>query len=509
MKRPSIFIAAGVLALGATGCVDRQAQKESKATELVVNNPIKAVTVATVGTADLTEDVAVTGDVTASDDTTIGSKQTNRVVAVYVKDGDPVKAGQLLAVLDDSGAQAQLKQAQAQVSTALAAMASARAQVDQANRNYVIGPHKSSIQVALSRAAVQGSQRNLDKLVNGARPEERRQAQANLDSAKANLDLQTKQLERTKKLVDEGALSGQTLDQQRATYDQAKAQYQSAQEAVNINTNGSRQEDIDAARAEVKQQIESLRNAEDQKKLDPLLKDQVDAANAQLESARAQLSSARAQIQIASQTVADTKVIAPFNGHVSGRPIQAGTVAGANTAIVRVVSDAGVYFNGQVPSAYIDKLKVGQGVKIHVDGLPDKTFDGNIVGLNPLADSVARLFSVRVQMIGAAGIIRPGMFAHGDITVRTVPAATIVPTVAILARGTDKSVFVVESGKAKQFKVTTGLTKGDFTQVSGVPIGAKVVTAGQDTLVDGVQVSVKEVTTAYNGKSLLSSEDKS
>lgn len=509
MKRQSLFLAAGVLALGLPGCVDRAAQKQAKATEAVVNNPIKPVTVTAAVSTDVTETVSVTGDVTASDDTTIGSKQNNKVVAVYVKDGDAVKQGQLLALLDDSGAQAQLRQAQAQVTTALAAMATAKSQVDQANRNLQVGPHRSTVQVLLARASVQASQKNLDKLINGARPEERRQAVANLESAKANLELQKKQLERTKKLVEEGAVSGQTLDQQKAAYDQAVAQYKSAQEAVNINENGSRPEDVDAARAELRQQIESLHNAEDQKKLDPLLKDQVDAANAQMESARAQLASARAQIQIAMQTVSDTKIIAPFDGHVSGRPIQVGTVAGANTAIVRVVSGAGVYFNGQVPSSYIDKLKVGQAVSVRVDGIADKVFPGNVVGINPLADSVGRLFSVRVQLTGPTAEIRPGMFARGTVAVRTIPGAVVVPTVSVVSRGDDRYVFTVSGNKAKQVKVTVGLTKGDTTQVTGVQPGDKVVTAGQETLLDGAPVTVKETTTAFRAGTKLSGEDKS
>jgi len=171
MNRWLLLTACGVLTLGATGCVDRQAQKESKATELVVNNPVKSVSVQPARTDSISEEVEVTGDVTASEDTTVGSKTNNRVVAVFVKDGDLVSKGQLLATLDDSGAQAQLKQAVAQVSTALASMASARSQLDQANRNLAIGPHKSTVQVLSARAAVQASQHSLDKIINGARPE--------------------------------------------------------------------------------------------------------------------------------------------------------------------------------------------------------------------------------------------------------------------------------------------------------------------------------------------------
>ncbi len=496
MNRWLLWTASSVLAFSAVGCVDRQAQTESKATEKIVNNPVKSVTVQTAATDNVTEDVEVTGDVTASDDTTIGSKQTNRVTSVFVKDGDVVSKGQLLATLDDTSAQAQLKQAQAQVSTALANMASARASLAQAMKNYAVGPHRSSVQVSLARAQVSGSQHNLDKVIHGARPEERKQALANLDSAKANLDLQKKQLERIKTLVDQGALSGQSLDQQRATYDQAAAQVKSAQEAVNMNQNGSRQEDIDSAKSQYQQAVEGLRNAEDQKKLDPLLKDQVDAANAQVESARAQLDSARAQIQIANQTIADTRVYAPFAGRVSGRPIQVGTVAGNSTPIVRIVGGAGVYFNGQIPSSNIDKVHPGMAVKVRVDGSSGKVYTGTIVGVNPLADSVGRLFSVRVQFNGSIQGLQPGMFARGTVAIRTISNTVVVSSQAVQTRGDDKYVMVIEGNKARKVKVTTGLTKGEWVQVTGVTAGQKVVVEGQEDLVEGATVNVKGTTTA-------------
>ncbi|MDR3687905.1 MAG: efflux RND transporter periplasmic adaptor subunit [Fimbriimonas sp.] len=508
MNSRVLWSLAGIVALTVTGCVDREAQRQSKATEEVIKNPVKAVTTLPARLDTVSEYVEITGDVTAGEDTTIGSKQTNRVVSVLVKDGDSVSAGQLLALMDDTAPQAQLKQAQAQVATASASLAAARSQLIQAERNATVGPHKSTLQVYYAQSQVRGAQRSLDKLINGTRPEERRQAEANLASAKATLELQKKQLERTRTLVQEGALPGENLDQQQASYDQALAQYKNAGEAVKINEAGSRQEDIDTAKAALQSAQENLRTAEDQKKLDPLLKDQVDAAQAQVDSARAQLASARAQIQIATQAIGDTKVYAPFSGKVSGRPIQAGTVAGANTAIVRIVGGGGIYFSGQITSDNIEKVKSGDPVQVHVDGLTDKVFDGRIVTINPLADSVGRLFSVRVQFLGATDALKPGMFARGSVTVRTIPNAILVPNSSVLSKGDSHYVFTVVGDKAKQVKVSTGLSKGDDIQVTGLTSDARVVVNGQEDLLDGVQVAEKGVKSASLNSSPKTSEGK-
>jgi len=509
MKRILLWsAAAGAIVLFASGCVDRAAQQQAQATQKVVSDPLKSVAVRPATVTTLTEDVEVTGDVTASEDTTIGSKQNNRVVTVFVKDGDQVTAGQLLAVMDDTGAQAQLKQAQAQVMTAVAAMSTARSQVAQATQNLTVGPHKTMVGIQMAQAQAQGAKRNLDKMVTGMRPEEKRQAELNVASAKSNLDLQQKQLDRIKKLVSEGAIAGQNLDTQQATYDQALAQYNNAKQSLEMANIGNRQEDIDAARSAYQQALENIRSAQDQKRLDPLLKDQLDAAKAQVESAKAQLDSARAQIAIANQTIADTKVFAPFSGTVSGKPIQAGTVAGPATPIVRLIGNGGVYFSGQIPGSNIDKVHQGDGVTISVDGLPGKTYAGKIVGLNPLADNVGRLFSVRVQFTALTPELRAGMFARGAVAIRTIPNAEMVPATSVLSKGDTHYVFIVDNNKAKQVTVTTGLTKDDFTQVTGLPKGANVVVDGQNDLVDGAAVKVKGTTAALNDKPGLKKGDK-
>ena len=62
MKKFVLWIAAGALILGAVGCVDREAQKQSKVTEKVVNNPVKAVSVGTPLIDSVSETVEITGE---------------------------------------------------------------------------------------------------------------------------------------------------------------------------------------------------------------------------------------------------------------------------------------------------------------------------------------------------------------------------------------------------------------------------------------------------------------
>jgi RND family efflux transporter MFP subunit len=491
MKRPLLLIAAGVLALAATGCVNRTAQAQAKETAKLLADPVRVVQAQPVSTATLVETVEITGDVTAGEDTNVGAKQPGKVVSVFVKDGDNVTAGQLLAQLETETLSAQLQQAQSQVNQALAASNQARASLAQAIRNQSVGPTKTSSAVRQAQAQLRGAQANLKKAVAGARPEERRQAESNVAATRTALETQEKELQRVETLVREGALAANRLDQQRNAVAAARASFENATQTLGILRSGTRSEDISAAREQVRQAQEAVRTAEAQKELDPLLRDQVDGARAQLQSAQAQVQTAQAQVAIAQRALADAQIRAPFSGKVVGRPIQPGTIAGAGTTIVRIVGGSGVYFNGELPSNQITRVRSGLPVTVTISALGNRTFQGSVAAVSAVAASVARQFDVRVQMNSGLNEIRPGMFARGLVQVRTIPNATVVPTGAIVQEGDDAFVFIVQNEKAERLPVQTGIANGNVIQVSGVPLGATVVTQGQGSLIPGTPVRVE------------------
>jgi RND family efflux transporter MFP subunit len=485
---------AGVLVLGGTGCVNRQAQEQAKKTAALLGDPVRVVTVQPISTTTLTETLTITGDVTAGEDASVGAKAPGRVVAVYVKDGDAVAANQLIAQLDTTSLYAQLQQAQAQVGSAMASSNQARASLAQALRNASVGPSKTTSGVRQAQAQLKVAQAQLQKALNGARPEERRQAESNVAAAKTAFDTANKELDRIETLVREGAIAGNRLDQQRNAVATARSQYENAQQALNIIRNGTRSEDVEAAREQVRQAQESVRTAQAQKELDPLLRDQVDAARAQLEATRSQVQSAQAQVKIAQQAISDAQVRAPFSGKILGRPIQPGTVVGSGTPVARIIGGQGIYFSGDLPSSEVSRVRQGMPVTVVVDALPGKTYHGTVAAVSAQGESVGRLFNVRIQLSDGYGEVKPGMFARGEIQIRVVPEATVVPQGAVVRRGDDSFVFVIQGDKAQRLPVTTGLQRGDVIQVSGVPTNAVVIVRGQETLTPGAKVKAEQAT---------------
>jgi RND family efflux transporter MFP subunit len=490
MKKTYLYLTAGVAVLSAFGCVNRTSQEQAKRTEAIVTDSVPVVTTEAARTQTLSDSLEITGEIIAGEDVQVGAKQSGKINAVYVKEGDTVAAGQLLASLDTSQLMSQLHQAQAQVSSAIAQMNQASSSLTQARRNAAVGPSKSAAAVRSAEAQVRSARAQLQKAQAGARPQEIAQLQANLRSAKTALDNQQKELERIQTLVNEGALAGNRLEQQQTAVASAQAQFQNATEALALGKAGARSEDIAAAQEAVNQAQAGLAQAKSQQELDPLLKDQVQGAQAQFTAAQSQVQAAQAAVAIVRQQISDMQIRAPFGGKVYGKPSQPGTVVGAGTSVLRLIGGQGIYFSGQVPASEIANVRPNLPVQITIDSLPGQTFNGRIATISPLGSSVGRLFDVRVQIDGASSSIKPGMFARGMVQVRRIANAVTVPTNAVVSRGADKFVYYVQDGKAKAAKVRTGLQQDSRIQVIGLPDGVQVIVAGQNNVQDGMKVNL-------------------
>ncbi|TKW68434.1 MAG: HlyD family efflux transporter periplasmic adaptor subunit [Paracoccus denitrificans] len=139
---------------------------------------------------------------------------SGRISDVLVEEGDPVAAGQVLAVLDTETLE---------------------------------------LQADAAGAAVEAQRQALLKLRNGSRPEEIQQARAGLKAAEASLVLAEQELSRATQLraSRSGAASQQTVDQAQAQADAARATVQQSQSSLDLALAGARAEDIAQAEAQL------------------------------------------------------------------------------------------------------------------------------------------------------------------------------------------------------------------------------------------------------------------
>lgn len=331
----------------------------------------------------------------------LSPKTSGYLKQLLVKEGDRVQQGQIVAKMDDSDLQGQLIQARAQLAQ---------------------------------------QQANLNKLLNGNRPEDIAQAQAQLSKAQADLRLAEDDLQRNQSLFSAGAISKQTVVQKQSARDAAIAAVNQAQAALKLQHSGTRKEDIAFARAEV-------------------------------ESARGALRTIQTQLN-------DTIVKAPFTGVVTKKYSDPGsfvtpTTAGssvegaASNSIVTLVSTYQVV--AYLDEANVARVKVGQPVKITADSYPDRTFSGTVSSIAAQATTTSNVtsFEVKVALDAAARqLLKVGMNVETEFQVGQLNNAILVPSAAIVRQQNGTGVYVVGQDKQPVFKpIEIGTTIDEQTQV--------------------------------------------
>ena len=146
---------------------------------------------------------------------------------------------------------------------------------------------------------------------------------------------------------------------------------------------------------------------------------------------RASLVALEQQVAGAENAVANGTVTAPLTGIVSVRAVEPGQTVAAGTPLVTVVDLSSVEVVAAAPVGTAAQIKRGQTVRITVEGLPGRTFEGEVDRINPVAQEGTRTIPVYVALENTDGLLRGGMFATGNIVIEAVEDAIAVPAAAI------------------------------------------------------------------------------
>ena len=213
----------------------------------------------------------------------VKSKVAGRILAIRVQEGDFVKKGQVIAIIDPTEIERQVNQVKAELTAV-------EARWRQALLTLQLQETLLRQQWEQAHADLIAAQANLEKLMAGARPEEIEAAEANVKKAKAQLEAAQKELERQKQLFESRAIA----------YQQAEAELKVAEANLQKLLAGARPEEIAAAEADLKRAQAALeearQNLERQKRIveQGLARQQ---AEAELQAAKANLENARQNLE--------------------------------------------------------------------------------------------------------------------------------------------------------------------------------------------------------------------
>jgi membrane fusion protein, multidrug efflux system len=208
------------------------------------------------------------------------------------------------------------------------------------------------------------------------------------------------------------------------------------------------------------------------------------------EQLRYDLENARAANRLANLELSWTTVSAPIAGVVAERMIKPGNFVQANTPIFRIVDDSRLEATLNVPERELATLQAGLPVRLQVDALPGRDFQGRIDRISPVVDPGSGTFRV-VAAFEGGGTLKPGMFGRVVVDYDQRTDALTVPRSALLEDEGEPAVFVVRERTAHRVPVRLGYQDGQWAEIrEGLAEGDRVVTAGKVTLRDGSAVQV-------------------
>jgi len=283
-----------------------------------------------------------------------------RIVELNVGEGDRVEAGAVIATLDTRDVELQIQKARAERAGAVA-------------------------QVRLFEA--------------GSRPEEIRQAEAQVDAAVTDVsaidvDLKNAQidLDRFESLLAANAGSQKQRDDAKARVDLARERRRGAEERVR------------AARAG----LERLRAG---------------ARAEEIEGARARVASVDAQLAVLQKSLGDAQVMAPAGGLVTQKLVDAGELVAPRTPLVVVTDLDHAWANVFVPEPMVPRIMLGQAARVRTDA--GGSIQGKVTFISPRAEFTPRnvqtadersklVYRVKITVDNSAGMLKQGMPVDAD-----------------------------------------------------------------------------------------------
>jgi HlyD family secretion protein len=467
-----------VVMLAAGGCGGRKPKGNSgKAPGAAEAIPVR---VAGVKRGDIARTIEVTGSLEAENSTMVASKVAGRVASVLVDEGDHVAAGQALVVLDDQDIRTQVTQAEAGLHVAEARLAQATASQD-------VTKTKVETDLQQARDGQTQAQARRDLVRQGARAEERRQAEEAVNAARAGYDKAKADYDRAAKLVAEGAISKQMFDGAKAQYEAAESQLHTAEQALLMIQTGARPEELAAAEAALSQAQQGVRLAEKARDV------QLKLAEEDIKTAEAGVAQAKAAATFARQQLADTVISAPYGGAIAQKDVGVGQVITPGVPFMRIVGKGQFSFVAQLSEKDYRAVAAGQEVSVTVDALPGRTFPGRVMSIVPSANKASRSFEVRIGFQDSRGAIRDGMFARGRLLAESRTKTLLIPSIALIETEGRFHVFVVKAGTVSERDVTLGIVNRDDVEVlDGLAEGDQVVVTGQTAVKDGAKVRITE-----------------
>ncbi|MCG8484654.1 MAG: efflux RND transporter periplasmic adaptor subunit, partial [Clostridia bacterium] len=261
-------------------------------------------------------------------------------------------------------------------------------------------------------------------------------------------------------------------EQVQNSYNQALAAYNQAKDAYNnAKSNYERTKTLFSEGAVSKQQYEQ--------------------AQLQSNSTYQAMTQAQAGLNSAKDALDNTIITSPINGYVTLVNINEGEIASQAMPAVAVANIDTVEIETSISEHLINKVHIGDSVKVYVSSASDEEFGGTVTALSPAPAQGSLTYPLKVSIDNTDTLIKSGMFAEIHITSESKKDVLAVPSDSVIIKGGQTVIAVLNGNQAHFKKVTVGIDNGEYAEIlEGLTEGSTIITQGQYYLDEGSQVTV-------------------
>ena len=297
-----------------------------------------------------------------------------------------------------------------------------------------------------------------------------------------------------------------TLDQQRATLQQARARLGLPENVEDVKDVREAAEVKKAAAdlADARQKYERAKTLFEQGLLPKQSFDEAESRNNAARAAydlsvqgvqnlRAALAQSRAAAALAQKKVADSIIRAPFAGQIKERSVTQGQYLKVQTPVMVIVNVDPMRVRLRVPEKMAAWVKTGQEVTVTVEAYPGRSFTGKISRINPSVDQQTRAFEVEAMIVNHEALLKPGFFVKASIPSSFIVDSLFVPEDALLYVYGVYKVFVIDGNTVKEKEVKIGERSGSEVEIlEGLAQGDRIAVAvkGGQELKEGAVVEI-------------------
>jgi RND family efflux transporter MFP subunit len=214
------------------------------------------------------------------------------------------------------------------------------------------------------------------------------------------------------------------------------------------------------------------------------------AQEAAIVVAQSNIAAQQALIRVLGQQKAYQSVVAPFDGIITQRNVDTGSLVQAGTTLMFTLMQSDVVrIQVFVPQDAAFGVATGVDAVVRVPEMPDRTFPGKVTRFAKALAPGTRTLLTEIDVPNPDGVLSPGVYCTVELHIPRKTPAVLVPADAIVFNGDGVQVAVTENGSAHFRKVTVARDFGTEVEIrDGIKPGDQVILKPTVNLADGSKV---------------------